>query len=106
MITELTSANYDATVASGVAVVDFWAEWCMPCRMMAPVVDELAAALGDHVAFGKVNVDKEQELAIRFGIASIPTILILKDGALARQFVGVTPKKDIEAAIRTASGVA
>ena len=86
------TAEFDEAVAAApLAVVDFWAEWCGPCRMLGPVIDQLAEQLGDKVLVGKVNVDQEQELAIRFGVMSIPTVVFLKNGEEVERLVGVMP---------------
>ncbi|HRF56518.1 MAG TPA: thioredoxin [Campylobacterales bacterium] len=90
---ELTSANFEATVSSGVAVVDFWAPWCGPCRMVAPVIEELAEEYEGKAKICKVNTDEEQDLAVKFGIRSIPTILFLKDGKVVDQTVGAAAKQ-------------
>ncbi len=90
---ELTSANFEATVGSGVAVVDFWAPWCGPCRMVAPIIEELAEEYDGKAKVCKVNTDEEQDLAVKFGIRSIPTILFLKDGKVVDQMVGAAAKQ-------------
>jgi thioredoxin 1 len=93
---ELTSANFEATISSGVTLVDFWAPWCGPCRMVGPVVEELAADYEGKANICKVNTDEEQDLAVKFGIRSIPTILFFKDGKVVDQVVGAAAKQTFE----------
>ena len=76
-------------------LLDFWAPWCGPCRMVAPIVEEIAEERSD-IILGKVNVDEEMELAVRFGIASIPTLIVMKDGKETAKMIGYRPKADIE----------
>lgn len=73
-------------------MVDFWADWCGPCKMLGPVIEELADQYGEKAVVGKVNVDEEQELAIRYGVMSIPTVIFFKDGKEIGRKVGVMPK--------------
>lgn len=101
--TELTSAEFDSTVADGVTLVDFWAEWCGPCRMMAPALEELAEDYAGKATIGKVNVDNEGDLAAKYEVSSIPTLLVFKDGEMKKRFVGVTSKGDLAKAIDEAS---
>jgi thioredoxin 1 len=98
-ITELDSSNFDSTVSSGSApvVVDFWAPWCGPCKAIAPILEELAEELGDAVKICKVNVDNNSEVATKYEIRAIPTILIFKDGQVAETVVGLTSKEDLKA---------
>ena len=91
--TELTNDNFESTVKSGVSLVDFWAPWCGPCRMIAPVIDELAGEFEGKANICKVNTDEEQDLAVKYGIRSIPTILIMKDGEIVDQVVGASSKQ-------------
>jgi thioredoxin 1 len=97
-IVTITSGNFEQEVikASGPVLVDFWAEWCGPCKMIAPLLDELAEENGDKLKIAKVNVDDNQELATRFGIRAIPTLLLFKGGEVREQIVGVAGKKDLE----------
>ena len=89
---EITSQNFDNTVEKGLVLVDFWASWCGPCMMLGPVVEQLAEELDGKVTVGKVNVDEEQELAVKFVVMSIPTLVLFKDGAEVTRSVGVVPK--------------
>lgn len=90
----LTKENFKESVSSGCALVDFWAGWCAPCMMQSPIVDEIAQQRGDIVV-GKVNVDEQPELAAAFRVESIPTLLIIKDGAVAQVLVGLHTKEQI-----------
>jgi thioredoxin 1 len=100
-ITELDSSNFDATVTGGSApvVVDFWAPWCGPCKAIAPILEELAEEMGDAVKICKVNVDNNSEVASKYEIRAIPTILIFKGGQVAETVVGLTSKDDLKAKI-------
>jgi len=90
---ELTNDNFDATTSEGVVLVDFWAPWCGPCRMIAPVIEELAEEYDGKAKICKVNTDEEQEIAVKFGIRSIPTLIFLKDGQVVDQIVGAQSKQ-------------
>ncbi|MDX9783595.1 MAG: thioredoxin [Spirochaetia bacterium] len=94
----LTSANFQKEVleSSIPVLVDFWAEWCMPCRMIAPSIAQIAEAYSGKVKVGKVNVDDEGDIASQYGIISIPTLLYFKDGQMVKQKVGALPKHEIE----------
>jgi thioredoxin 1 len=102
--TALTEATFKESVASGVSLVDFWAEWCGPCRMLAPVIDELAAEYNGKALIAKLDVDQAQSLAEEYGVSSIPTLLVIKDGAEQKRFVGVTSKTDLTKALDEALG--
>jgi len=91
---ELNDANFDSTVEKGIAIVDFWAPWCGPCKMMTPIVEKIAKNNPDFVV-GKVDIDKSPSIATRFNVMSIPTIIILKDGQPMDQTVGVVNEKTI-----------
>ena len=93
----LTNNNFTAEVleCSQLVLVDFWASWCGPCKMIAPAVAEIAEEYDGKVKVGKVNVDEEERLAIRFGISSIPTLLIFKGGEIVNKSIGVRPKADL-----------
>jgi len=89
---ELTASNFEATIAEGVTMVDFWAPWCGPCRMIAPVIEELANDFEGKATIAKVNTDEEQEISAKHGIRSIPAILFFKDGKLVETMVGAASK--------------
>ena len=91
-IVTLTTSNFADETAKGVVMVDFWATWCMPCKAMAPVIEEIAGQTVGKVKVGKVDIDQNGPLANRFGIQSIPSVLIFKDGQLMETFVGVQSK--------------
>jgi len=95
--TVITKDNFQSEVLdySGTVLIDFWADWCGPCRMLSPIIDEVAAE-NPAIKVGKVNVDAEQELAAQFGIMSIPTLLIFKNGQKSGESVGLIPKEQVE----------
>ena len=103
-VKHLDDSNFEAATAKGVALIDFWAEWCGPCRMLGPVVEEIAKEIGDKAVIAKVDVDKAQKLAQKFSVRSIPSIFILKDGQVAQHFIGVKDKKTLLDAITAALG--
>jgi thioredoxin 1 len=98
MALEITKENFEEIVKNNkLVVVDFWAPWCGPCRMVAPIIEELAEDFKDKgVAIGKINTDEQQELAIQFGIRSIPTVLFIKDGEVVDSMIGAAPKNFYE----------
>jgi len=97
MATTLTKENFQKTVEQGVSLVDFWAPWCGPCRMQEPIIEELAREIGDRATIAKLNVDDEPELASRYGVMSIPTLILFKDGQPVDKLVGLQSKDTLKA---------
>ncbi|MEM2177012.1 MAG: thioredoxin [Archaeoglobaceae archaeon] len=94
---KLNQQNFDSFIKQNEnAVVDFWAEWCMPCRYISPIIEELSKDYAGKVAFGKLNVDENQSIAVRYAISAIPTLIFFKKGKAVDQIVGAMPKKEIK----------
>ncbi len=102
MVNIFNEENFENEVLNSekTTIVDFYADWCGPCKMMSPVIDKIAEENVENIKVGKVNVDDNQELAMKYNVMSIPTILIFKNGNIAKTFVGVTAKQEIEEAIK------
>ncbi len=103
LILQLNTKSFHATLKQGVVLVDLWGPWCGPCRMQTPILQEVASRVADRATIAKVNVDETPELAGRFGIRSIPTLLLFKDGKQVRQFVGVQSRSTLISAIKDAA---
>ena len=100
-VVDFTVSNYDTEALKSQlpVLVDFWAEWCGPCKMIGPVLDELAEEYAGQVKIGKVNIDEQQMLAAEYSVRAIPTILLFHQGQVADQMVGLRSKKDLKASI-------
>ena len=100
-VLNVTSENYESEILKSekTVLIDFYADWCGPCKMMSPVIDEIAEEMKENVKVGKVNVDENQDLAMKYGVMSIPTIVVLKNGEVQKTFVGVTDKEEIKNAL-------
>jgi len=102
MAKELNDANFETEISSGVTVVDFWAPWCGPCLTQGPILEQVAAKVGEKATIAKVNVDDAPQVAAQYGIRSIPTLIVFKDGTPVQQFVGVQMEGALIAAIEDA----
>jgi len=92
-ITNVTDQNFDSETKDGLVLADFWAPWCGPCKMIAPVLEELDTEIGDKVKIVKLDVDENQETAAKFGVMSIPTLLVIKNGEVVDKVVGYQPRE-------------
>src|SRR6188508_1748017 len=101
-VKEFTDDNFDNEVINSKepVLVDFWAEWCMPCRMLAPVIDQIAEQFVGKVKVGKIDTDSNRGVSVKYGILAIPTVILFKDGVVAKKFVGLQNKADFETAIQ------
>jgi len=95
-VPELTAKEFEEFTKKGLVFIDFFAEWCMPCLMMAPILDELNEKIGDKIKFGKVNVGDNEALARKFNVSSIPNFVLLKDGKPVEQFIGAISGDELE----------
>lgn len=96
MVSELTNGEFAEFVKKGIVLIDFYADWCMPCVMMGPIVDEMSGKFKGKIKFGKVNVEDNQEIARKFNVSSIPNFVVFKDGKVAGQFVGGMDEENFE----------
>lgn len=103
-VKEITDQNFDQEVAQAnvPVLVDFWAEWCMPCRMLAPTIDKIANEYTGKIKVGKIDTDANRDVSIKFGISAIPTVILFKNGEVVQRFVGLRQEKDFKAAIDSA----
>lgn len=101
---ELSDSTFENEVIKSETpvLVDFWASWCGPCRMLAPVVEDIASSYAGRLKVGKVNVDENQEITMKYGIRSIPTLILFKDGKAVEQIIGAVPKSEIERVLKRA----
>lgn len=94
VVKELSKGEFDDFVKEGFVLVDFFADWCMPCMMMGPVFDDLSEKFNGKIKFGKINVDDAQDIAVKFDVSSIPNFVLLKDGEKVEQFIGALSEED------------
>ena len=101
-VLSLNANNFDEEVmhSDKPVLIDFWASWCGPCKMMSPVIDEIAEEMGDSIKVCKINIDEEQNLAVKYNVMSIPTFIVLKDGKEVDRSVGVQSKDEIKAMLK------
>lgn len=100
-LVDLTDQNFDQEIAQfqGVALVDFWAEWCMPCKMLAPTIEELANEYAGRLKVGKMDTDASRQVSMKFGISAIPTLILFRGGQMVKKFVGLQQKRDLKGVI-------
>ncbi|MCW5766061.1 MAG: thioredoxin [Phycisphaeraceae bacterium] len=105
-VKQFTDANFQAEVLSSAepVLVDFWAEWCQPCRMLAPTIDKVADRFAGKVKVGKMDTDENQQTAVKFGITAIPTVILFKDGKVVKRFVGLQGEGEFVNALQAVAG--
>ena len=105
-VREFTEGNFESEVlqSSEPVLVDFWAEWCQPCRLLGPTIDALAERFDGQVKVGKIDTDAQQQVAVKYGISAIPTVILFKGGEPVKKFVGLTSEDDLAAAMTDAAG--
>ena len=96
LVKELTSSEFDSFSRKGLVLIDFYADWCMPCVMMAPVLEETANKFKGKIMIGKINVEESPDVAQKFGVSSLPTIIILKEGEVIDKFMGAISEEELE----------
>jgi thioredoxin 1 len=101
-VLQLTQNDFQETIQNGVTLVDFWAPWCGPCKMQIPILDTVSAKAAEGVQVAKVNVDDNPEVAGQFGVQSIPTLIVFKDGQEVKRFTGITQEADLLEAVNNA----
>jgi len=106
MVHEFTEENFKAEVLGSAqpVLVDFWAEWCMPCRMLAPTIDKIASEFQGKVKVGKIDTDKSRDISVEYKISAIPTVMIFKGGQVVKKFIGLTQEQDLRDALNGAVG--
>ncbi len=96
MVQELTNGEFNELIKEGTVLIDFYADWCMPCVMMGPIVDEMSEKFSGKIKFGKVNIEDNQDIAHKFNVSSIPNFILFQDGKVVEQFVGGMDEEDFE----------
>ncbi|MBL7059336.1 thioredoxin [Candidatus Pacearchaeota archaeon] len=101
-VAELSTEKFNEIIKEGIVLIDFFADWCMPCIMMAPIIDELSEKFNGKIKFGKVNIDENSELAQKYNVVSIPNFVLLKDGKVIEQFMGAMSAENFEEKLKKA----
>ena len=101
-VIELTKTEFESFIKNGNVLIDFFADWCMPCLMMAPVLEELSEEFKGKIKFGKINVDDNQELSQKFSVMSIPNFVLFKEGKISERFIGAVPAEDFSEKLKKA----